>query len=248
MTTTTEDPQASVADAERDVVQAEADIASGKRSISEAALHKLRDAWRHADLTAQGARQKAEQDRREARLSGLAVIGAKVDELARPEHAEKLADALRAAAAACNQVLALAAAHDADVAALVAAATDFRAEPVAPAGPRGTSAYVAVKGTAITHGRVTVSPIASHVREALGHAMSGDVDRAVAKVQAVATTPEPRRPDHLLRNMLSGNIVPIYGELNDGMKAQLKTTNPRSGQLVELSDHDVNLYMEGRLA
>lgn len=35
MSTTTEDPQARATDAERDVVQAEADIASGKRSISE---------------------------------------------------------------------------------------------------------------------------------------------------------------------------------------------------------------------
>lgn len=248
MTTTTEDAQARAADAEREVVQAEADLASGKRSISNVVLHKLRDTWRHADLSAQGVRQKAEQERREARLSGLAAIGDQVDELARAEHAERLADALRAAAVAYNQVRVLAAAHDADVAALVAAATEFRAEPAAPEGPRGTSAYIAVKGAAIAHGRVTVSPLGDRIRTALGYAVNGDIDRAVAEVRSVTAAPEPRRPDHLLRNARSGMLVPIFGELNEGMRAQLRSTNPRSGDVDELSDHDIDLYMKGELA
>lgn len=248
MTTSVQEAQANAAAARDAVGEAEADLVSGKRSISSEVLHKLTDSWRHADLTAQGARQKAEQERREARLNGLAAIGAQVDELARAEHAERLADALRTAAAACNQVLALAAAHDADVAALVATATDFRAEPAAPAGPRGTSAYVAVKGATITHGRTTVSPLGNRIRAALGYAVSGDVDRAVAEVQSVTAAPEPKRPDHLLRNLRSGMLVAITGELNDGMKAQLKTTNPRSGELVELDEHDVEKYMRGELA
>ena len=32
------------------------------------------------------------------------------------------------------------------------------------------------------------------------------------------------------------------------MTAQLRTTNPRSGELDELSDHDIDLYMKGELA
>jgi hypothetical protein len=78
--------------------------------------------------------------------------------------------------------------------------------------------------------------------------MGGDIGRAVAEVGAAATAPEPKRPDHLLRNVRSGMIVAIQGPLSDGMQAQLQSTNPRSGQLVELSDFDVDRYMKGELA
>jgi hypothetical protein len=248
MTTSVQDAQSAVGAAKKAVDEAEDDLVSGKRSISSTALHKLRDGWRHADLTAQRTRLAAEQERREARLTGLAAIGAEVDKLAQPEHAEQLAEALRDVAAACARFRALADAHDADVDDLVAAAVDLKAEPPAPAGPRETSSYVAVKGDTITHKRVTVRQLGGHVQAAIGHAVSGDIARAVAEVRAAATAPEPKRPDHLLRNARSGNLLPIYGSLNDGMKAQLKTNNPRSGELVELSGYDVDRYMKGELA
>ena len=240
-TTTTEDPQASAANAELEVTRAEADIASGGRSISEAALHKLRDAWRHADLTAQGARQKAERGRREARLSGLAAIGDQVDELARAEHAEQLEDALRTAADACHRVRVLAAAHDADVAALVAAAAEFGVEPVAPAGPRSTSAHIAVKGNAIMHKRILVSPLGARIHSALSHAINGDLRRAAAETQTVTQAAEAKRPDHILRNP-AGVLFPIQGPLSDAMCSQIRT-----GNLTRLTELDVDLYMSGEL-
>lgn len=79
--------------------EAEADLLSGKRSVSADVLHKLRDGWRHADLTAQHTRQAAEEERREAWLTGLAAIGAEVDKLAQPEHAEQRGTQPRAAGA-----------------------------------------------------------------------------------------------------------------------------------------------------
>jgi hypothetical protein len=245
MTTATQDALASAADARTAVDQAEADLVSGKRSISADALHKLRARWRHADLTAERTRRAAEQERREARLTGLAAIGAEVDKLAQPEHTERLAEALRDVAAAVAKFRNLAAAHDADVADLVAAATDLKAEPEAPSGPRGTSSYIAVKGTAIIHRRTTITALGSRVHAAVGHAVSGDIDRAIAEVRAATTVPEPRRPDYLLRNVRSGMIVPIHGPLNDGMAAQLKRNNPLSGTLEELSAHDVDRWMRG---
>jgi hypothetical protein len=248
MTTDVQDAQAGAAAAKTAVDQAEDDLLSGKRSISAAALHKLRDGWRHADLTAQHTRQAAEEQRRGARLKGLEAIGTEVDKLAQPEHTEQLAEALRDFAAACARFRALADAHDADVADLVAAAVDLKAEPTAPAGPRETSSYVAVNGDTITHKRVTVRPLGGHVGAALGHAMGGDIGRAVAEVRAAATAPEPERPDHLLRNVRSGMIVAIQGPIGDGMQAQLKASNPRSGDLVELSSYDVDRYMKGELA
>ena len=159
--------------------------------------------------SAEAARQKAEQERREARLSGLAAIGARSTSSPGPSTLNSSQTPCARPLSRATRSGCLAAAHDADVAALVAAATDFRAEPAAPAGPRGTSAYIAVKGAAIMHGRVTVSPIGDRIRAALEHAMSGDIGRAIAKVRSVTATPEPRRPDHLLRNARSGMLVPI---------------------------------------
>lgn len=246
--TMVQDAQADAATAAAAVDQAEADLVSGKRSISAAALNKLRDGWRHAELTAQRSRRAAEEDRRSQRLQGLEVIGAEVDKLAEPQHTEPLAQALRDVTAACARFRGLAGAHDADVADLIAAAADLRAEPAAPDGPRETSSFVAVNGAIIAHRRVTVRPLGNRIQTALGHAVSGDIDRAVAEVRTAATAPEPKRPDFLLRNVRSGMIQPIYGPLNDGLKAQLKSTNPRSGELEELSDYDVKRYMEGSLA
>jgi hypothetical protein len=248
MTTEVQDAQAAATAARNDVDQAQADLLSGKRSISADVLHKVTDRWRHADLTAQRARLTAEEERLSERLKALEAIGTEIDKLAQPEHAEQLAEAVRDIAAACARFRTVAEAHDADVADLVAAATDLRAEPAAPGGPRETSSFIAVKGATIAHRRVVITPLAGHAQAALAHAMSGDVNRAIAEVRAVAMAPEPRRPDHLLRNARSGMLVPIYGELNDGMKAQLRASNPRSGDLDELSDDDVDRYMKGELA
>lgn len=242
MRTSVDDAAAAAAAAEQDVDRAETDLASGSRSVTAAALHKLRDTWRHADLTAQSARQRAEQQRREARLSGLTAIGAEVDKLAAGDEMEALGDALRVVAMACARVRDIAGAHDTAVASLVAAAADLGAEPMAPGGPRGTSGYVAVKGTAIIHKRVTVSPVGSRIRAALEHAMSGDPDRAVAEVGAATQLPEPKRPDYLLRGA-NGMIISMTGPLNQGMEAQVRT-----GGVTLLSEHDIDLYMAGELA
>ena len=204
MTTDVQDPQADAAAAKNAVDEAEADLRSGRRSISADVLHKITDAWRHADLTAEGARQKAEQDRREARLSGLAAIGEKVDELARAEHAEQLADALRAAAAACNQV------------------------PRPRRGARRRRRRSGRRGDRPESGTGSAGRPSEHIRlrRRQGHVHrpqarhgepdrrshpgrarvrdDGDPGRAVAAMQAVARAPEAKRPDHLLRNPAQG--------------------------------------------
>jgi hypothetical protein len=242
MTTTVEDAQAAERDAELTVAEAEADIASGKRSISAATLHELRDGWRHTELATKNARQRVEQERREARMSGLAAIGAEVDKLAQPERGERLASALRDVAAACARVRAASDAHDADFADRGAGATDLGAELAAPGGPRSTSAYIAVRGTSIIHKRVTVSPLGARIHAALGYAINGDPGRAAAAVQAVTQAGEPKRPDHLLRNP-AGVLFPIQGPLSDSMSSQIRT-----GNLARLSEHEISLYMAGELA
>ena len=137
---------------------------------------------------------------------------------------------------------AIAAAHDADVAELVTAAADLATEPMAPGEPRGTSAFVAVRGDAVIHKRVKVSPVSGRIGSVLAHAVNGDPDRAVAQVLAAVTLSDPKRPDYLLRGS-GGMLVAITGELSDVMRSQVRTG---SAQL--LSDYDIDLYMQGELS
>ena len=243
MTTSVKDAAAAATAAKSDMDRAESEVASGGTSVTAPLLHKLRDTWRRADLAAKGARVRAEQDRRDARLQGLTAIGAEIDELATSDETVALADAIRDVTAACIRVRELAAAHDNAVAELAAAAEDLGAEPMAAGGPRATSARVAVRNGAVIHEYTAVSPIGTRVQVALEHAMNGDPDRAVAHVRAMIQLPEAKRPDYLLRDVRSGNLVALSAELTDGMRARI-----RSGDLEVLSDFDVDRYMAGELA
>jgi hypothetical protein len=245
MTTNVDDAAAA---AEQDVDRAETDLASGTGGVTASALHKLRDAWRHADLNAQGARVRADQERREARLKGLTAIGAAVDTIAASDAAAAMERALRDVAAACARVRELAGAHDASVAELVSAADDLQAEQAAPGGPRATSARVAVRrdrtnGDSVMHGRTLVSPVGTKIDAAIAYAVDGDADRAVAHARPAVDLPEPKRPDYLLRDVRSGNLVPQTGELNAAMHARI-----RSGDLEVLAGYDIDRYMEGEIA
>jgi hypothetical protein len=241
MTTSVKEAEKRADAARRDVEAAEAGLTTGHSAVSADDLHKLRDNWRHADLSAQGARQRAEQDRRDARLKGLAAIGEEAAKLASSQHADKIAAALRNVTAAVGLVRALAAAHDADVAELARAAQDLGAEPKAPGGPRATSAYVAVEGKAVLYKRSRVAPIGAAVEAALGEAISGDPEKAIAGMRPAREMPHPHRPDHLLRHS-NGTLHAMDGILNDGIVSQIRT-----GDLTKLSDVDVDRYMAGEL-
>jgi len=242
MTTNTADAQADAEAAKNAVDQAEADLVSGKRSISAEVLHKVTDRWRHATLSAQRDLSRTQEAHHRARLEGLAAIGAEVDKLAQPDRAGALAEALRDVADACDKVRTIAAAHDADVAELAAAAADLQAEPAAPGGPRATSAFVAVSGRSVIHKRTKLSPVSDRIAQALQHALNGDLGRAAAEVQSAVHSPDPKRPDYLLRGN-GGMLIPIHGELNDGMQSHIRT-----GGVQQLPDYDIDRYMKGELA
>jgi hypothetical protein len=241
MTTTVSDAEQAAADAKAAVDDVEEQIVSGTRSVTAAALHRVRDVWRHADLSAQGARQRAEADRRAARMAGLEKIGAAVDTLAAGEGATAaMAGALRDIAAACERLRSLAADHDAQVADLIAAAADLGAEAAAPGGPRPTSAHVAVRDDAIVHGSTGIRPVGARIAAAVGHAVAGDTDRAITDVQTV-TYRTLSRPDYLIRGS-GGQLLAFSGELHAGIAAQVQA---RTVQV--LSEHDIDLYMKGEL-
>jgi hypothetical protein len=137
--------EADAAAARSEVDRTEQEIASGSKRVTATALHKLRDTWRHADLTAQATRKKTEEDRRAARLVGLERIGAEVDKLAAADETVAMADALRDIAAASARFRHLAASHDEAVGELVAAAIDLGVEAPAPGACMGGGGPAAVR-------------------------------------------------------------------------------------------------------
>ncbi|WP_269858745.1 hypothetical protein [Streptomyces sp. RPT161] len=228
--------------ARREVDQAEARIAGGERGVTAEALHKLRDKWRHATLSAQGAAARAEQEAKQARLDGLTQIGVEVDRLVADDTTGAIQGALRDAAKAIARVRGLAGAHDARVGDLIAAAADLDVEPLAPGGPRRTSAHVAVDRESIVHKDQRVMPVRRQVEMALGLVLGGDVEAGVAEVRPVVPLRVQERPDHLLRGR-GGLLVPVHGHINTHQMAQL-----RSGDLVELGQRDIDRWMSGELA
>lgn len=235
------DPQAAVQQAGVDVARAEARLASGDRGVTAEALHKLRDKFRHASLAADGAQARAEQERQAARLEGLGQVGVEVDRLVSDDTAGGIRQAMRDAAAAVSRVRQLAAAHDSQVADLRAAAADLDVEPMAPGGPRRTSAHVAIDRESIAYKDQRVTTVARQVEQALGLVLAGDVEAAVAEVRPVVPVRPVDRPDRLLRGR-GGALVPLYRDPNTHQLALL-----RSGDLVELGQRDIDLYMAGEL-
>lgn len=234
--------QTAAEQAHLEVRKAETALANGSSTAGFDVLHRLRDRWRHADLAAQGAHARAETERRQVRLDGLAQIGTQVDQVAGSDLNRALGEALAAVADACAKVRALAGEHDEMVAALVAAAVDLQVETKAPGGPRATSGHVAVEGRSVQHKATMLAPVAERVEQALQFAVAGDVKRAAHMARPVVEAPAAKRPDHLLRGN-NGVLHPIDGDLNSGMQAHI-----RSGALVPLSSVDVDRWMAGELA
>jgi hypothetical protein len=243
MTSSVRDAREAATDARSAVDQAESDILAGKRSVTAAALHKITDAARHASLSAQAARQQADQDRAKARREGLEAVGAEVDKLAADDYPPGLADAFADIADACSRARAIAAAYDADVAELTAAAKRLDAERPAPEGPRRTSAYVALTGTGIIRRSRAVSPVGNRISTAVTHAVAGNAERALAEVRTVRETAPAKRPDHILRQGSNGLLFTVHGDLT-----QLHLNKLRNGQMTELSAAEVDLWMKGELA
>lgn len=225
-------------------VQAEMDIASGtRRGVTAATLNKLRDTFRHADLTAAGLRAKAERDRDAARLAGLEQIGQAADELARQAAGPStLAAALQALVTASETIRAHAAAYDQQLAELIAAANDLGAEPPAPCGPQPSSARLAVTHAEIQHAETAISSLGPKVEAVISHAAAGQLDEAVALVNSAVVTRKPYRSDHYVRG--SGGMI---SGMDDPLPAGI-LANLRNGELTELTRPQVDTYLAGALA
>lgn len=238
--TSVQETEQALAGAAGDVEQAERDLASGEGSVSAKKLHELRDRFRFADLAAKGARQKADRDRASARLAGLEQIGGEVDRLAGGEAVAALKDALADVARASKRFRDLAREHDDSVRELIAAARDLGAEPMAPAGPRKTSAYVSTRPGTVIHGATAVHLIEGQVLDALGEAMLADPEEFRRTIKP-AESLRPHRPGYLFRDLSNGSVhaVDDFGEAHE--------SRVRSGEITLLSDTDIDRWMAGEI-
>jgi hypothetical protein len=226
------------------VDQAEADLAAGRRGISASALHKLRDAYRHASLSAEGAKAKAERDREAARLAALGEIGRQVDELAAASVADELAGVFEAIADACARAWSIARTWDTSVHELIDAARDLgAAKEMPPGGPPKSAGHLAIReragDQAITHRRTQLAPVSTQLALAIERAVLGRPHDGLALVTGASELPEPRRPDTLARGG-GGMLIPVFGEPNQQLQNQM-----RSGDVTVLPKSDVDAYMAG---
>lgn len=231
-----------VAGAAAAVDEAERELADGAQKVTASGLHQLRDKFRHAELTARGAHARAERNREAARAAGLEEIGRQVDDLAAGTGPE-LAEALQEVADAVAKVQRIVAGHDAGVADLIAAARDHRVEGRAPAGPRATSAHIAVSGDAISHKRTTVHQVGGKLRTVLALAIDGKPAEAADKAQPVTELAEPVPSRYYLRRRDDRMIFPYSGKkLPDGWVGQIAR-----GEMEQLTDREIELYLAGEL-
>ena len=225
-------------EAQADVDSTESELASGQKKVPFARLHRIRDRARHAELTAQAARAKAEQERREAHAAALADLAAEIDAAA-AQGATGLPEAIQGVAAACARVRELAAAHDAGVAALRAAAIDLGCRPPAPGGPREVDARIAVTKDGVQHDRAVLYTVSDHVRAVIERAVAGDIVSAAALVKASGVVEPPKRADHYLRGR-NGQIIVLQVELSQIQRNQIK-----KGDLVPLTEAEIRAYLAG---
>jgi hypothetical protein len=238
MTTDIATAQREADQAHADVRSAEADIAGGRRRIGPGKLVDLVTRARHADLTAQAAHQAAERARSDARKTALVELGKQIDAAASGAGAD-IAEGLVDVAGACAKVKALAAAHDATVSDLMAAALGLGAHGPVPGGVRRGDEGIAVGDGAVRHGSTVLQPVGPQLGPAIAHAVAGDVISAQATIRATHTAAVPQRADHYYRGR-GGMILPVFGDLNANQLAQV-----RNGDLVELSESQILAYLDG---
>ena len=189
-------------------------------------------------------RGRAAAARAAKRLLDLAEVGAAIDALAKAaaQPDRSVAYAVRAVAEAAAQLRQLCAQHDEQVRALAARAIALGAEEPAPAGPRGTSAHVTVlPRRGVQHGRLQARLIGDTAGDAVALAAAGDVDAAVQLLAEVHELPEPHRSERYFRNG-AGHVIGHDGQIPEGFKQML-----REGSLVQLTDTQIDAYLEGTL-
>jgi hypothetical protein len=238
MTTDTATAQREADQAHADVRSAEADIVGGRRRIGPGKLVDLVTRARHADLTAQAAHQAAERARSDARKTALIELGKQIDAAAAGAGAD-IAEALVDVAGACAKVRALAAAHDATVSDLMAAALGIGAHGPVPGGVRRADEGIAVGDGAVRHGTIVLQPVGPQLGPAIAHAIAGDVISAQAAIRATLTAAVPQRADRYFRGR-GGMLLPIFGDLSPIQMAQVG-----NGDLVELSESEILRYLDG---
>jgi hypothetical protein len=191
-------------------------------------------------------RERAHRASAQQRLSDLAEVGAKIDDLA--AEAEGPAAAIRAAqlqalAATAEDFRASCAAHDQTIRALARWADSLKLiNIVGGHGPHADNAHVQVLGPppfgGIAHDHTDVLSISHQADRALDAALSGQVDAALALVASVKHRPVPRA-EHYFEVIRTGKIIVTPGEPDHGTTLLIL-----DGQLRPLTEAEIVQHLE----
>lgn len=195
--------------------------------------------------------QLADRAKAARRLLDLEQVGKDVEQIhaAAAKPGDSMVAALQQIAAAAQTLRQLAAAHNTKVSAAISSANALGAEPAAPAGPRASSAHVAVHTgqRRIQSGSAVVQPVDKRtIDEAVEIAVKGDTDAAVRRLSAAHTVAQAKRFDHYY---IGGNGL-VQGQ-DDGQRRDGGSINPWPAKVArrearELSPAEVDAYMDGR--
>jgi hypothetical protein len=244
--------EAEAAEAEDAAATLERSAVDGaKGSAAPGAVVEARAVAEFARKRATAARARADRATAARRLIALGVVAADTEALAARATDDKAGfdAAMRKVADGVAEARALAAGHDEQVAELARRAAGLGVEPAAPAGPRASSAHVAVSRThmvaghaVVRSGATVVQQIGPRVDEAIALAAGGDPGRAAGYLAAARTEAAPHRHD---RYYVGGGGA-IHGADDGTTHGELCARQAAKGEMRELTSDEVTAYLAGR--
>lgn len=243
-----------VAQAETDARDAEEAAAVLARQAVEASQDKMpkaatiMEAREMASVARQRAgrvRMLADKARAARRLLDLEALGKEVEAVfaAASTPDAGIVAAVRKIAEGRAELDAACAGHDNGVRALIGRAKELDPEPPAPAGPRATSAHIAVGTDMVQSGSAVVRVIGeATVKDAAAKAASGDAETALTVLHAARRQDPPERAERYFLGA-GGSVHAVSGEHVRHLEEQARKKQGRW-----LEDGEVEEYLAGRFA
>jgi len=242
MSTGTAEVDRAADDAAAVLRDSEADLATGRRTVSADALHRHLDNYRHAQLAAEGAKAKAERAAATARITALGEVGRQVDDLAAADVVDELRDVLQVISDGCARARSITQDWDDSVRKLISTAAGLGVGEPPPGGPAKASGFLAVRTSQgsqfITHHRVRLTLVGTDLSRAIDRAVLGRPHDGLLLINGVTELPEPQRPRYVVRGR--GGVFTPLEELTEAQWAQVKT-----GDLQLLEPDEVEAWLRG---
>jgi hypothetical protein len=226
-------------------------VEGGKGSAAPAAVVEQRAVAEFARTRAHRIRQRADRAKAARRVLALADVGKDVEQVAAAASAPSasIAAAVQKIADGRDELMRLAAEHDAKVAALMTRAKALGVEPPMPGslGPRASSAHVALARSSIVtgpggiqSGNAIVGLIGTQkAAEAAQLAASGDGAKALRTLGAAQHVKPPKHADRYWR--LANGLVEPFNDQDPHRVRQAA-----EGEIDFLTDDERAAYLDGR--